>query len=254
MKTIKILCGFWCVLNLFSSCNQNKLKGSNIKNGSTNETNSMNNNFDDYLLNFKSIEISNLSNLRNIFNEHYLANEDSLVEVSSKYKNIFLKSVKADFAYYGFQTKLPNKSFILTYLIHCGNEINDINEEIIDTTFLNSFIYNDKGNLISSIKIFGSNLTGIPPTYNMVSTFSISNDSLVINNYEYSTGKDYSSVITVPGSDSILVANLTISKYRLNLHTNAFSLITRNKQKAKVIEVYQNPLPVYLKLLVPEVD
>lgn len=228
------------------SCNQNSKTTDNTK-IVTNDTHSSNDyNFEDFLVNFKPKTINNLKELGEEFNNHYLAKDGSLIEVPQNYKENYLKNFNTDNLYYGFITKLPNKSLILTFLKHYGAE-NVADGQVIDTTFFVSLVFSDSGKLQSSFRSFGSNLTGEPPTYNMTSTFEYENDKLIITNYEYSTGRSYSEARPLPGSDSIYQADLTLTKYYLNYTTNKIVLINKSKSIAKVVESYRNPLPVYLR-------
>ena len=121
--------------------------------------------------------------------------------------------------------------------------------DVIDTTFFVSLVYSATGKFQSSFRSFGSNLTGEPPTYNMRSTFKQENDKLIITNYEYSTGRNYSDAMLINGSDSIYQADLLITKYYLNYSTNKIELVNMLKSTAKVVETHRNPLPVYLRPL-----
>ena len=236
-KSNRINC--FCVLVLFFiSCGHNSTK--------TDNKSVDNNDFVRFQNNFKPLTLDNFQLLGEKFNKIYLANEDSLNKVESIYQKNFLSNMDPEYLYYGFKTVLPNKSIVLTVENHYGESKMRDNGEVIDTTFFTSIVYSDLGKPLCSFRTFGSNLTGEPPTYNMTSTFEIENNKLVITNYEYSTGKSYAKANLITGSDSIYLADLTISKYSLNYTTNKIDFINRLKRKAKVVETCCDP-PTYLK-------
>lgn len=239
--------GAFLVLVFFLiSCNQKQKNSENNKLVKYDSLSIGNKDFEDFQAHFRPISLEHFNELGDEFNNHFLANEDTLVEVSNAYKVNYLKNMNTENIYYGFKTKLPNKSVILTFYKHYGAE-NMSNEEVIDTTFFSSLVFSESGKPLSSFRSFGSNLTGIPPTYNMTSTFEYENNRLIFTNYEYSTGKSYSEAQPLSGSDSIYMADLTLSKYCLDFTTNKIDLINLLKRKVKVVETCRNPLPTYLK-------
>lgn len=228
------------------SCNQSSKTSDNTK-LVTNEAQSINEyDFEKFQANFKPKSLLNIKELFEEFNNHYLAKDGSLIEVPQNFKEKYLKNLNTDNLYYGFITKLPNNSVLLTFLKHYGAE-NAINGEVIDTTFFVSRVYSDIGEYQSSFRCFGSNLTGELPTYNMKSTFELENDKLIITNYEYSIGKSYSEAKPIPNCDSIYQADLMMTKYYLKYTTNEIVLISKSRRNVKVVEYYRNPLPVILK-------
>ena len=231
---------------LLISCDQNSKTTGNTKIVINETHSSNNNNFESFQANFKPKELDNLKELSEEFNNHYLAKDGSLIEVSQIYKENYLKNLNTENLYYGFITKLPNKSVILTFLKHYGAE-NVTDGVVIDTTFFISFVFSDSGKFQSSFRSFGSNLTGEPPTYNMTSTFEHENDKLIITNYEYSTGRSYSEAMLLPGSDSVYQADLLMTEYFLNYSTNKIVLINKSRSAAKVVETQRNPLPIFLR-------
>lgn len=242
-----ILTSISYVLVLFLiGCNQDSKTTNNTKIATNDIGSSSEDDFASFQANFKPKELENLKELSEEFNNHYLANDGSLIEVSKTFKEKFLKDLNTENLYYGFITKITNKSLILTFLKHYGAE-NVIDGEVIDTTFFVSIVYSGSGEYQCSFRTFGSNLSGEPPTYNMRSTFEHENDKLIITNYEYSIGTSYSEAMPLPGSDSIYQADLTMTKYYLNYATNKIVAINKSKSKVKVVESNRNPLPVYLR-------
>lgn len=228
---------FWI---FFIGCNQSPKTA-------IDETNSNNEkNFEQFKTNFKSINLYNLKKLGEEFNNHFMANEDSLIEVSQNCKSCFLTGFNTDNIYYGFKTLLPNKSVILTFFKHYGTKMNE-DGEVIDTSYFVSFVFNNLGLLKSNFRSFGSNLTGVPPTYNMTSTFKYKDDGLIITNYEYSTGKNYGEAIPLSDTVPIYEANLIKTTYYLSYKSNEVKLINKIKSKTKVLEYYPDESPVYLK-------
>jgi hypothetical protein len=204
------------------------------------------NDFEHFLASFKPLAINNLNDLGLLFNDHYLAKDNALVEVSQKHKEVYLRNLNNEYMYYGFKTELPYTSVMLTFLKHYGAD-NLTGGDVIDTTFFVSHVFSGSGELQSSFRSFGSNLTGEPPTYNMISTFEHEDERLIIINNEYSTGLSYSEATPLPGSDSIYQADLTRTIYHLNYNTNEIVLVNKLKSKAKVVESTRNPLPAILK-------
>jgi len=247
MKKYNLINYFWVFPFFLINCSQNPTKAVDNK-SIINEQQFINKDFVRFQSNFKTMTLDKFKELGDEFNKHYLPNEDSLITVENKYKRIFLIKVNTDYIYYGFKTELPNKSIVLTFLNHNGESKMRENGVVIDTTFFTSIVYNNSGKPLCSFRTFGSNLTGEPPTYNMTSTFEVEKNKLVINNYEYSTGKSYAEAIP-SGKDSILIANLVVTKYSLDFTTNKINMINRVRRKAKVIETYPESYPVYLKLI-----
>ena len=246
MKKINFICAIFAIVFFLISCNQNPKTVDN-KELVTNETKiNDDDSFESFKTNFRPKALNVLNEFGKEFNNHYLAKDDSLIEVAQFYKENFLNNLNTENLYYGFKTKLPNKSVILTFLKHYGAE-NANDGEVIDTTFFVSVVFSESGKFQSIFRSFGSNLTGEPPTYNMTSTFGYENDKLIITNYEYSTGKSYSEAMPLPDSDSIYLADLTQTKYYLNYSTDEIVLINKSKSTAKVVESYRSPLPVYLR-------
>lgn len=245
MNKIKRI-SFVVLVFILVSCNQNSKPFDNTEISTTNPVSNNNDDFEHFQSNFEPLSFDDFKNLEIKFNSHFLANDDSLIKVPSTYKS-FLKNLNTERLYYGFKTKLPNKSVMLTFLIHNDAETN--NESVIDTTFFISNVYSESGEFRSSFRTFGSNLAGEPPTYNMRSSFENDGNKLIITNYEYSTGKNYSEAQLLPGTDSIYLADLTKTTYYLNYTNNKVVLVNKSKSKTKVIESYHNPLPVYFKPL-----
>jgi hypothetical protein len=246
MKNNNITSTLFLLVFFLISCNQNSKTVDKI-NTDVKDTNSKNNiDFEEFQANFKYKALENLNELGESFNNHFLANEDTLNEVSKIHKENYLKNLNTENIYYGFKTKLPNKSIILTFFKHFGAE-NAKDGLVIDTSFFVSLVFNESGKFQSHFRCFGSNLTGEPPTYNMSSTFKQENDKLIITNYEYSTGQSYAEVVPLPGSDSIYQADLTVTKFYLDYKTSNVILISKSRSTAKVVESYRNPLPVYLR-------
>jgi len=246
MKKINLINYFWVFPFFLISCSQNPTKAVDNK-SVINEQQFINKDFVRFQSKFKTMTLDKFKELGDEFNKHYLANDGGLIEVAKVYKENYIKKMNSENLYYGFKTELPNKSVILTFLKHFGAENNNENE-VIDTTFFISIVYSDLGKTLCSFRTFGSNLSGEPPTYNMTSTFDFEKNKLIINNYEYSTGKSYAEAIP-SGKDSILIANLVVTKYSLDFTTNKINMINRVRRKAKVIETYPESYPVYLKLI-----
>jgi hypothetical protein len=236
------------LISVFSliSCNQISKTANKSKIVKSESLSSGDNNFELFKANFKSIALDKLKELGEEFNNHYLAKDDTTLEVSQAYKEMYLKNLNTEYTYYGFKTELTNKSVILTFLNHYG-AVNAKDGEVIDTSFFVSLVFSDSGKFQSSFRSFGSDLSGAPPTYNMTSTFDHENDRLIVTNYEYSIAKSPSEVKPMPGSDSIYLADLTTTKYYLNYATNKVVPINRIRSKAKVVFCFRNPLPVYLR-------
>jgi hypothetical protein len=204
------------------------------------------NNFERFKVTFKPIALDNLKEFGVEFNR-YLIMFDTTLEVPQVYLESYLKNLNMKYVYYGFKTELPSKSVILTFLAHYGEGDNGYGDPI-DTTFFVSVVFNDSGKFQCSFRSFGSNLTGVPPTYNMTSTFENENDKLIITNYEYSIAKSPAEVKPMPGSDSIYLADLTTTKYYLNYTTNKVACINKSRNKAKVVFCMPYP-PIYLRPL-----
>jgi len=113
------------------------------------------------------------------------------------------------------------------------------NTEVIDTTFLTSIIYSKNGEKLGSIRLFGSNETGTPPTYSLLSSFEYENSGLIIYNNEYSAGKTYADIQLVEGSDSLEYADVTSTKFYLDYHTNEIRQIEQSFGKTQVAEPYR---------------
>lgn len=245
MKKNKLMWMFWVSMFFLTSCGHNY---ETIKNTTTITvvTNSGENDFDKFLTYFKPLPLENLNELSKKFNNHYLANDDSLIKLPEIYKKHFPVHLYTKSMYYGFITKLPNNSLILTFLQHFSTK-NKLDDLVLDTTYFVSHVFDDKGAFQCSFRSFGSNLAGEPPTYNMTSTFRYDNDKLLITNYEYSIGNSYSDAMLIPGSDSIYQANVVTTSFYLDFKINEIVAIDRYLSKIKVVEVTRNPLPVYLK-------
>jgi hypothetical protein len=247
MNKLNILGLFLVALFALINCNQTSKK--NDDKVAQKETLSyIDSNFESFKTKFKPLALDNLKELDEKFNNQYLAYDDTSLEVSQVHKEKYLKNLNSKYIYYGFKTELPNKSVILTFLMHYGAE-NSKDGEVIDTSFFVSLVFSDSGMLQSNFRSFGSNHTGEPPTYNMKSTFVNESDRLIITNYEYSIGKNNYEAKPITGSDSIYLADLTLTKYYLNYNSNEVILINKSRSKAKVVEHYRNPFPVYLRPL-----
>lgn len=240
------LIGLFLILTFsLIGCNQNSKTVDSSKIVKNEILSSGDSNFERFKANFKPITLDNLKEFGVEFNDRYLANDDTTLEVSQGYKESYLKNLNTEYTYYAFKTELPNKSVILTFCKHYGTE--NVTEEVIDTTFFVSLVFSDLGNFQSSFRSFGSNISGTALTYNMTSNFENEKDKLIITNYEYSIGKSPYDVMPIAGSDSIYLADLTITKYYLNYNTNKVNPINKSRSKAKVVMHYRNPLPVYLR-------
>lgn len=205
--------------------------------------------FEEFISKFKQISLADLNNLESEFNNNFLAKEYQLEEVADTFKLSFLEDVNTKYIYYGFVTELPNKSKLITFLNHYGAKDNR-SGEVVDTTFFESIIYDFEGEFQCSFKSFGSNLTGAPPTYNMVSTFEFEKDRLIIINKEFSTGTSYGQSEPISSQEpTVYQANLVVKKYQFKYESNEISLIDNSTGKIKVEEFYPDTQPVYLKLL-----
>ena len=248
MRKFNLIICVWILAIILISCNQNPTKSGDNKSGIIESQSNLGNDFLRFQKNFKLIQIDRFKELGNEFNKRYLPNEDSLIKVENKYKKSYIINLNSEYLYYGFKTELPNKSIVLTYLNHSGESKIRENGELIDTIFFTSIVYSNSGKPLCSFRTFGSNLTGEPPTYNMTSTFEIEKNKLVISNYEFSIGKSYAEVAAL-GNESIHAANLVVTKFYLDFLTNKISVINRIRRKAKVMEIYPESYPVYLKLM-----
>ena len=236
MKNNKILIQLIIVLTIIS-CGHNQ-KRDEAK--SLNNLISVNNDFEIFSSKFKLLEVEQLSKLGDVFTNKYLASEDSLILIDKKFKEKFLPDINTSSVYYGFKTPLQNQAIILTVLNHQEKSYLNKDGEPIDTTFLTSIVYSNSGKILSSFRIFGSNMTGVPPTYNLKSIFQFDKDKLVIYNYEYSTGKSYLSCNYIP-EDTLCIADLTVTKLYLDYNTNTVKVINKLKKKTKVRESYSSP-------------
>lgn len=200
--------------------------------------------FEEFISKFKLLEINNISNLEDEFTYKYLASDDGLIPIDKKFKEKFLFGIDTSYVYYGYKSPLQNKAIILTVLNHQKETYLNIDGELIDTTFLTSIVYSNSGKPLCHFRIFGSNLTDVPPTYNLTSKFEFEKDKLVINNYEYSTGKSYANCNFIP-EDTLCIADLTVTNIYLDYNTNTIAVINTLKKKTKVRESYTSP--VYLE-------
>lgn len=207
---------------------------------STNNLNTANNDFEIFSSKFKLLEVEHLSELGETFTNKYLASEDSLILIDDEFKNKFLPCIDTTLVYYGFKTPLQNHAVILTVLNHRKEKYLNSDGELIDTTFLTSIVYSNSGKLLSTFRIFGSNLTDVSPTYNLKSIFEFDKDKLVVNNYEYSTGKTYASCNFIP-KDTLCIADLTVTNLYLDYSTNTIKALKKLKKKTKVRESYSSP-------------
>jgi len=242
MNKLNILGLFLIGLFALLNCNQTSKKNDD-KVVQNEALSNIDNNFEIFKTKFKPIALDKLKELGVEFN-NYLVIYDTTLEVSKAYKESYLKNMSTKYMWYGFKTELPNKSIMLTFLNHYGNDNFNEGEEI-DTSFFVSYIFNESGKFQSRFRIFGSDLSAQMPSYNMVSKFEYENDRLIITNFEYSVGKSPSEIGPIPGSDSIYLANMTTTKYYLDFTTNKIIPINKMKSKAKVVYVIQSPC--YLK-------
>lgn len=236
MKTKKMLIQLIVVISIIS-CGQIQKEN---KTKSPNNSDSLNNDFVTFTSKFKLLEVEHLSNLGDVFTNKYLSNEDSLILIDNKFKKKFLPNIDTTLVYYGFKTPLQNQAIILTVLNHQEESYLNKDGEPIDTTFLTSIVYSNSGKILSSFRIFGSNMTGVPPTYNLTSKFEFEKNKLVINNYEYSTGKSYANCNFIP-EDTLCIADLTVTKLYLDYSTNKIKVVNKSKKKTKVRESYSSP-------------
>jgi hypothetical protein len=72
------------------------------------------------------------------------------------------------------------------------------------------------------------------------SIFEFEKDKLIINQYEYSTGKSYAKCNFIP-EDTLCIADLTLTKLYLDYNTNSIKVINKLKTKKKVRESYSSP-------------
>ncbi len=203
-------------------------------------------NFESFKSKFKQLDIKNLSSLASFLNTYLISSDKCFKTVEDNFKKAYLQGVDTSLIFYGFKTELPNKSTILTFINHCSKKTAIDDPEVIDTTFVTMVFYNASGKILANLRLFGSNLTGTPPTYNMISTFESKNNGLVICNNEYSTGNDYNNVVH-SNIDSIYKANLTLTSFYIDYHTKKVILKSKKKQKAEVIESSNESGLVYLK-------
>jgi len=202
--------------------------------------------FDKFKSKFKQLDIKNLSSLASFLNTYLISSDKCFDLVESNFKKAYLQGVDTSLIYYGYKTELPNNGSILTFLNHCSTKTSIDDPEVIDTTFVTMVFYNASGNILGNLRLFGSNLTGTPPTYNMISRFQSKKDGLVICSYEYSTGNNYNDVVH-SNKDSIYKASLTSTSFYIDYHTNKIILVNKKKQKAEVIESSYESGLVYLK-------
>lgn len=207
---------------------------------SSSKSNAINNDFEMFSSKFKLLEVEHLAKLGDMFTNKYLASDDSLILISQEFKKKFLPDINSSFVYYGFKTPLQNQTIILTVLNHQKESYLNKDGELIDTTFFTSIVYSNSGKLLSSFRIFGSNLTDVPPTYNLRSKLEFEDNKLVINNYEYSTGKSYASCNFIP-EDTLCIADLTVTRLYLDYSTNTVKVVNKSKKKTKVRESYSSP-------------
>lgn len=236
------------------SCNKNSKKNVQIKvqdSAQIAKRSLHNKEFENFKLKFKSLKISDISLLSNFFDKYQTSDEHSFTEVESQYKKNFLKCVDTKYIYYGYKTEVPNGNVILSFINHHGKNTAIDDPEVIDTTFVTSVIYDSSGNCLESFRTFGSNITAIPPTYNMNSTFKVKEDRLSITNYEYSTGASYEKIVKFTAgssdADSVFSANLIITSFYIDYKTNKIITTSKIKKKTKVIESYSKSKNIYLK-------
>ena len=91
MNKLNLVGVFFVTILLLVSCNQNSKSADNTK-IVTNEIDSSNsgNDFESFQANFEPLALDNLKELGEQFNNHYLANDNSLIEVSQIYKERYL--------------------------------------------------------------------------------------------------------------------------------------------------------------------
>jgi hypothetical protein len=232
------------VLFFFISCNKTQLKREQKQTQSSMDIKNFD--FEHFKSKFKPLKIEELSNQWSFLNDYLIATENTNSEVDKNFKSNYLKSIDTSYVYYGYKIELLNNITLLSFINHSGTNTSSNETLVIDTTFVTSIIFDSIGNQLGSFRLFGTNLTGEPPTYNMTSKFEYKRDEIRIYNYEYSTGKNYNEVVK-NNSDSLLTADLTITSFTLDYKTGRITDYERVKQKTKVIEVYSESSPVYLK-------
>jgi len=176
MKQIKFIISLMLIL-LFVSCTvktktvHEQQNNQNIQSEGKNDSRKAND-FEIFKSKFKPLKIKNISSLSTFYDTYQTTADNEFTKVESQYKKIFLQEIDTTYVYYGYQTEMPNGNVILSVINHCRQPTPvDNPDEIIDTTFLTSVIYDNSGNFLATFRTFGSNMTGVPPTYNMVSTF-----------------------------------------------------------------------------------
>ena len=237
---------FLIVLLFFISCNRTQLKREQKQIQSSINVKKVD--FESFKSKFKPLKIEELSNLWPYLNNYLIATDNRYREVDKEFKSIFLRNIDTTYVYYGYKTELLNKITLLSFINHCGANTSSDESLVIDTTFVTSIIFDSIGNQLGNFRLFGTNLTGEPPTYNMTSKFEFKTDKIYIHNYEYSTGKSYSEVVN-NNTDSILNANLIITSFFIDYKTGKIANFEKINQKAKVMEVYSGSAPVYLKAI-----
>jgi len=235
-------------MTLLVSCNRQTTNEKNFVQGtvSSGKGDLTKSDFDKFKSKFKPLDIKDLSSLAAFLSTYLISSDKCFEVVENNFRKVYLQGVDTSLIYYGYKIELPNKSSILTFLNHCSTKTAIDAPEVIDTTFVTMVFYNASGNRLGNLRLFGSNLTGTPPTYNMMSTFKFKKDGLVICNYEYSTGNNYNDVVH-SNKDSIYKASLTSTSFYIDYHTNKIILVNKKKQKAEVIESSNESGLIYLK-------
>ncbi|MES2619686.1 MAG: hypothetical protein V4615_02460 [Bacteroidota bacterium] len=197
--------------------------------------------FTKYQCSFQNLPLDSLNMLNAKFNSDFLVNEE-LQEIPKELQKQFLSNIVHDDAYYGYKTILPDSSVLLTYFLSHGDATKEV---IVDTSYFCMVYYTADGKPLSHLRVAGSNLLEIDPTYNMVSTFETFKNTLLINVFQY---------VSPSGPDKTYVGSLNSCKYRWDLVTGERAILESKTDKA-TIEYFLVPEgPTILRLKEPSVN
>ena len=209
-----------------------------------------NQDFRDYLSNFKTIELIEIKNMNNYFNDQFLARDDKLIQIPKNYKKLYIPDLKADYVFYAFKLIASNQSIITIMYI----EKADANVETADSSLFALCLYNKDSKLIGYLYINGSNLDETLPSYNLRSQFVFTKKCILVKSYDYCINKKDLYSGNFDANDSTYNGVVTIKDYLIDIYKNKIILNKSEKSKAKIKIIVRNPEPAILKLIEPKIE
>lgn len=225
-KLIKLFI-FICFIFIFSCKDDNSTKNTNSSKNKIEKTELLNNDFKNYLRNFKEIQLESNKSLDDIFHKYMnMEYNKQLKEISLLDQNKYTKKLTYSKIFYGLTSELPDNRYLLIYYIKT-NEYLKFQKMESDMAYFKAAIYNNNGIYLSEINVDGCDIPAFDPTYNLLGFLHMHNDTLHVSLEEYL-------IKSIQEYNDSIVDGYINSKYYI-LKDNKFILNKSDNKKSKFV-------------------